>query len=94
MYPRRDRPGKTGSREEFLSCRVEEDGLSEGELILEQSAIPSPGVPSVPPENAFLARLPPRKAALLGEKVNFFFFPILNPSQFVKPKSEKNDIYI
>lgn len=55
-----------GRREEFLSCGVE-DGLPEGDLILKQSAIPKPGVPSLPSEDIFLVHAPLRDAALLEE---------------------------
>lgn len=63
---------RMGRREEFLSCGVE-DGLSEGDLILEQSAVPNPGIPSLPSEYAFLVQPPLREAALLGRESNFFF---------------------
>lgn len=70
-----------GSREEFLSCGR---WAVRGSLILEQSAIPSPGVPSLPSEYAFLVHPPPREAALLGENFFFLFFLILSLIQFVE----------
>lgn len=47
------------------------DGLSGGDLILEQSAIPSLGVPSLLSEYAFLVHSPLREATVLREKVIF-----------------------
>lgn len=58
-------------REEFLSSGAEGE-LPEGDLLLEQSAIPNPGVPFLPSEYVFSVHSPPREVALLEEEVIFF----------------------